>query len=292
MKNTEIVRYCGRDFTPDELERIRGIIAADSQRTRAHISRLVCQTLNWLKPDGGLKDMSCRVALLRMQEAGLFTLPAPRHEQSKCRPKIRITSATAPKPPVTTPVHDLPELALEVVAGREQSALWREYIHRYHYLGYTPLPGAQLRYLAAANGDILARLGFGAAAWKTAPRDQFIGWNQTQQQERLHLIANNARFLILPWVQAKNLTSKLLSMAAKRLPRDWNHQYGYSPVLLETFVESDRFQGTCYQAANWIHLGRTQGRGKMDVYNTYSLPKKEIWLYPLTKNFKKILCTP
>lgn len=292
MKNTEIVRYCGRDFTPDELEKIRGMIAADSQRTRAHISRLVCQALNWLKPDGGLKDMSCRVALLRMQENGLFTLPAPRHEQSKCRPKIRMTSATAPKPPVTTPVQDFPDLALEMVTGREQSALWREYIHRYHYLGYTPLPGAQLRYLAVANGDILALLGFGAAAWKTAPRDQFIGWNKKQQQERLHLITNNARFLILPWVHAKNLASKLLSMAGKRLPRDWNHQYGYCPVLLETFVESDRFQGTCYQAANWIHVGRTQGRGKMDVYNTYSLPKKEIWLYPLTKNFKKILCAP
>lgn len=291
MKDPLHVRYCGREFTPDELEKIRKIIAADSQRTRAHISRLVCQALHWLKPDGGLKDMSCRVALLRMQEDGLFTLPAPRHEQSKCRPKIRMTSATAPKPTVTTPVHDLPELSLEVVAGREQSALWREYIHRYHYLGYTPLPGAQLRYLAVANGDILALLGFGAAAWKTAPRDQFIGWNKKQQQERLHLITNNARFLILPWVHAKNLASKLLSMAAKRLPRDWNHQYGYSPVLLETFVESDRFQGTCYQAANWIHVGRTQGRGKMDVYNTHSLPKKEIWLFPLTKNFKKILCT-
>lgn len=292
MKDPLNVRYCGRDFTPAELERIRGIIVADPQRTRAHISRLVCRALNWLKPDGGLKDMSCRVALLRMQEDGLFTLPSPRHEQSKCRPKIRMTSATAPKPTVTTPVHDLPDLSLEVVTDREQSALWREYIHRYHYLGYTPLPGAQLRYLAVSNGDILALLGFGAAAWKTAPRDQFICWNKKQQQERLHLIANNARFLILPWVHSKNLASKLLSMAAKRLPWDWNHQYGYSPVLLETFVESDRFQGTCYQAANWIHVGRTQGRGKKDVYNTYSLPQKDIWLYPLTKNFKKTLCTP
>ena len=286
------VRYCGRDFTPDELKTIRGIIAADPQRTRAHISRLVCQSLGWYKPDGGLKDMSCRVALLRMQDDDLLTLPVPQHEQSKCRPKIRMTSATAPQPTVTTPVHELPALSLEIVTSRKDSALWREYMHRYHYLGYTPLPGAQLRYLAVSNGAILALLGFGAAAWKTAPRDRFIGWKKQQQQERLRLIVNNARFLILPWVKSKNLASKLLAMVSKRLPVDWNRQYGYSPVLLETFVESNRFLGTCYQAANWIPVGRTQGRGKLDVHNTRSLPQKDIWLYPLTKNFKQILCTP
>ena len=290
MKNSSTVRYCGRNFTPDELEIIRGIITEDPQRSRAHISRLVCQALNWYKPDGGLKDMSCRVALLRMQENGLFTLPAPKHEQSKCRPKIQITSAADPKPCITMPVSALPNLSLQLVSTKDQSALWREYIHRYHYLGYTPLPGAQLRYMAVSNGEILALLGFGAAAWKTTPRDKFIGWSKKQQEKNLHLIANNARFLILPWVKSKNLASKLLAMTAKRLPQDWNHQYGYQPVLLETFVECNRFRGTCYQAANWIHAGRTKGRGKMDVHNTSSLPQKEIWLYPLSKNFKKILC--
>jgi hypothetical protein len=178
MKNRLIVRYCGRDFTSDELERIREIITADPRRSRAHISRLVCQALSWYKPDGGLKDMSCRVALLRMQENGLITLPPPLHDQNKCRPKIVITSATDPKPPITTPVNALPNLSLEVVTERDQSTLWREYIHRYHYLGYTPLPGAQLRYMAVSNEDVLALLGFGAAAWKTAPRDKFIGWSK------------------------------------------------------------------------------------------------------------------
>lgn len=290
MKNTLIVRYCGRDFTPDELEIIREIITEDPQRSRAHISRLVCQALDWYKPDGGLKDMSCRVALLRMQDNGLITLPPPRHKQSQRRPKIQFTSTTDPKPDITMPVNTLPDISLQLVSTKDQSALWREYIHRYHYLGYTPLSGAQLRYMAISNGEIVALLGFGAAAWKTAPRDTFIGWSKEQQQERLHLIANNARFLILPWVKSKNLASKLLAMAAKRLPEDWNRQYNYSPVLLETFVESNRFRGTCYQAANWIHAGRTKGRGKLDVHNTYSLPQKEIWLYPLSKNFQKILC--
>ena len=276
MRTKSAMRYCGRDFTSGDLEIIRRIITEDPERRRAEISRLVCQALGWYKPDGGLKEMSCRVVLLRMQRDGLLILPAPHHEQEKCRPRVPITPATDPQPSITAPVNALRNLSLELVNGRGQSALWREYIHRYHYLGYTPLPGAQLRYVAVANGQISALLGFGAAAWKTAPRDHFIGWTPKQRQNRLHLIANNARFLILPWVNSKNLASKILAMVAKRLPGDWNRRYGYSPVLLETFVESNRFHGTCYQAANWIYVGCTKGRGKLDVHNTASLPQKDI----------------
>lgn len=290
MKSTSPIRYCGRDFTPEELETICRIIAEDPQRTRARISRLVCEELCWLKPDGGLKDMSCRVALLRMRKDGYLTLPPPQHVQNKCRPRIQITTATDPKSPITEPVHELADLHLEAVSDRAQSFLWREYIHRYHYLGYKPLPGAQLRYTAMSNGDVLALLGFGAAAWKTAPRDNFIGWNHQQREKNLHLVLNNARFLILPWVRSENLASKLLSMVSKRLVEDWSVRYGYRPVLLETFVQSDRFRGTCYKAANWICVGQTKGRGKLDRHKTASLPKKDIWLYPLTPNFRKVLC--
>jgi len=283
-------QYCGRSFSPEELEIIRRIIAEDPRRTRAHISRLVCKTLSWYKPDGGLKDMSCRVALLRMQKDGLLTLQPPRHAQKKCRPRIQITTATDPRAPITTPVNALPQFQLKLVANQRQSTLWREYIHRYHYLRYKPLPGAQLRYIATSNGQTLALLGFGAAAWKTAPRDNFIGWNSEQRKKCLHLIINNARFLILPWVKSKNLASKLLAMVAKRLPEDWNAHYGYQPVLLETFVESNRFHGTCYKAANWIYIGQTKGRGKLDVHNNAPLPQKAIWLYPLIPTFREILC--
>jgi hypothetical protein len=160
-----------------------------------------------------------------------------------CRPQIQMSTLTNPKTPITAPVGELCNLHLEVVAGKEKSALFREYIHRYHYLGYTPLPGAQLRYFALSNGQILALFGFGAAAWKTHPRDNFIGWTPDQRQKRLHLIVNNARFLILPWVKSKNLASKLLAMVAKRIPQDWSRLYRYKPVLLETFVESHRLPG-------------------------------------------------
>jgi hypothetical protein len=292
MNNTSKLRYCGRNFTHLDIETIRKIIVKNPQHTRAHISRLVCKALSWYKPNGGLKDMSCRVALLRMQKDGLLTLPPPTHRQEKCRPRIQISTLTNPKTPITAPVGALPDLHLQVVTGREKSALFREYIHRYHYLGYTPLPGAQLRYLALSNGQILALFGFGAAAWKTLPRDNLIGWNHDQRQKRLHLIVNNARFLILPWVKSKNLASKLLAMVAIRIPEDWSRIYGYKPVLLETFVESHRFHGTCYKAANWIYVGQTKGRGKLDIQNSASLPQKDIFLYPLTATFKEILCAP
>ena len=286
-----MVRYCGRDFSPEELQTIARILSQDPHRTRASLSRLICEALDWRKPDGGLKEMSCRVALLRMDRDGLLTLPPPRRLPQKCRP-LPITAATDPQAPITAQAGALDDLRLEVVTHPDQSALWREYIQRYHYLGYSPLPGAQLRYMALSGGQVLALLGFGAAAWKTAPRDRFIGWNDRQRQERLPLIVNNARFLILPWVNSKNLASKLLAMVAKRLPQDWTTRYGYRPVLLETFVESPRFRGTCYKAANWIYVGQTKGRGKLDVHNTASLPQKAIWLYPLTPAFRQTLCAP
>ena len=291
MSNTSGLQYCGRKFSPDEVETIRKIIAEDPNTTRARISRLVCMRLDWYKPDGGLKEMSCRVALLRMQNDGLICLPPPQHNQMKCRPQIQITDKTEPQAPITLPVNHLGNIHLRIVRGKTQSSLWREYIHRYHYLGYHPLPGAQLRYFATLpDGTLLALLGFGAAAWKTAPRDSFIGWSHEQRKKCLHLIVNNARFLILPWIESKNLASKLLAMIAKRIPKDWQTQYGYSPVLLETFVvDSKRFRGTCYKAANWIYVGQTKGRGKLDVHGVARLPIKNVWLYPLTPDFRRSL---
>jgi len=131
-------------------------------------------------------------------------------------------------------------------------------------------------------------LGFGAAAWHIAPRDRFIGWSHRQRQEKLHLVVNNARFLILPWVQSKGLASKVLALAAKQLPHDWVTHYGYRPVLLETFVDGTRFRGTCYQAANWMHVGQTKGRGKLGPSGKQSVSIKAIWLYPLTRHFQLV----
>lgn len=260
------------------------MISEDPKRTRAGLSRLACQAIGWIKPDGGLKDMSCRVAMLRMQEDGLIELPPPRCLRPQTH--IRISTETDLQQPICLPVHALPDLQLRLVSGREDSRLWNEYIHRYHYLGFQPLPGAQLRYWVYAGDLLVALLGFGAAAWLCAPRDQFIGWNHEQRQKNLHLVVNNARFLILPWVNSKNLASKILGLVARQLPHDWQHRYGYRPLLLETFVEKNRFIGTCYRAANWHHLGQTKGRGKLGPSGKQSVPIKDVWAYPLERKFK------
>lgn len=269
---------------------IRRIIAEDPDRSRFQISKIVCETLGWFKPGGGLKDMSCRVAMLRMQKDGLIQLPPPRNPGRGGKPcRIRFSSRTLPEAPVVKPVHQLPRLCFIRVFSKEQSRLWNEYIHRYHYLGYTPLPGAQLRYFVCANGQTLALLGFSAAAWKTAPRDDFIGWSPQQRRRNLHLVVNNSRFLILPWITSKNLASKILSMSARRMPEEWLKTYNYEPVLVESFVQKDKFTGICYKAANWLLVGATKGRGKMEHERLCLLPKKYIWVYPLYKNFKERL---
>lgn len=178
-----------------------------------------------------------------------------------------------------------------MVRGRSHEARrWNELMARYHYLGYEPLPGAPLRYLVHAGDRLLAALGFGAAAWKVAARDAFIGWSPEERQARLHLVVNDARLLLLPWVRVRNLASSFLALAARRLPGDWRAYYGYAPVLLETFVEQERFAGTGYKAANWARVDVTQGRGKLDRHRRCALPVKDVWLYPLRPDFRAQLC--
>ena len=282
-----MTRYCGREFTAHEMDLIRNLIAHRPAYSRAQLSQHTCQALHWYKPDGGLKEMSCRVVMLRMHADGLIELPPPRAQRPQAC--IRFTARTDPQPPLDQPVHALGPLTLQPVRRGRASQLWNEYIERYHYLGYKTLPGAQLRYVVTNAQRTLALLGFGASAWQCAARERFIGWSDPQRQQNLHLVINNARFLILPWVRSKNLASKILSLAARRLPHDWQQRYGYRPVLMETFVEQHRFTGTCYHAANWLHVGHTKGRGKLGPAGKQSVPIKDVWLYPLDRRFKRHL---
>lgn len=284
-------RYCGRELSSSDLEAIRRLIADHPTASRARLSRLVCELLGWRRADGRLKDMSCRVAMLRMQEDGLVRLPSPRNGNNNGKPYLRRTPRAEPEPLLmAASPKDLGEIELQIVTDRCDSHLHNEYIDRYHYLGYQPLPGAQLRYFVRAGSRVIGLLGFGAAAWKIRPRDRFIGWSAGQREQRLHLVTNNARFLILPWVRCKNLASYILAQAARRLARDWQLRYDYSPVLLETFVETPRFRGTCYRAANWTLLGETQGRGKLDIHHQAAVPKKAVWVCPLRTDFRNVLC--
>jgi hypothetical protein len=233
-----------------------------------------------------------RIALLKMEKDGHLVLPPSQNIRPKRIQKqaIKHTANTAPGEEIFNPVGALPELRITIADKVKERTLWNEYIDRYHYLRYTTIPGTYLKYFVYAGNEIVALLGFGASAWRVAPRDKFIGWSDEKRQKNLNLIINNARFLILPWVFSKNLASKILSTIAKRVADDWENLYKYRPVLLETFVEQKRFQGTCYKAANWQYLGLTKGRGKKDRQNKASLPKKSIFVYPLDKKFKKLLC--
>ncbi len=281
-------RYCGRNFTAAEIEIISSIIATPDHPMRTEISRRVCREIGWYRPNGQLKDMSCRVALLRMQRDGLIRLPPPRNGNGNGNTCIKLGPRSAPGSELSGRVDNY-RFDIEIVESCQQSQLWNEYIARYHYLGYTPLPGAQIRYLVRTDHKILAVLGFGAAAWKMAPRDHWVGWTATQRQCRLPFIANNSRFLILPWVRVKNLASAVLGAVARRIADDWKMRYHHPVYMLETLVETERFAGTCYRAANWLHLGRTQGRGKLDRTHRQALPVKDIYVYPLTKNFREEL---
>lgn len=280
-------RYCGREFSETEIKQISQMIKDNPDCNRTELSRRVCTILQWKKADGGLKDMSCRVAMLRMAKDGIFHLPASRRAKEVIR-KIIFTNTTDPQATINQPVDQLGTIMFRKVE-KPDSSLWNEYIERYHYLGYKPLPGAQLRYFITVGDQIVALLGFGAAAWQTAPRDQFIGWTHSMRKQKLPLIVNNARFLILPWIQSKNLASKILAMAIRRVQADWWKYYKIMPVLMETFVDTKRFSGTCYKAANWIYVGKTKGRGKLGPSGKQSVPIKDIWLYPIDRNFRKIL---
>ncbi len=292
--NTHLIgppyRYCGRAFSAEQIERIGQLIACHPQWNRAKLSRAVCELLPWRRSDGRVKDMSCRVAMLRMARDGLIRLPPLQKGNGNGRRRPRLTTASDPQPSIRLSAGALGPLRWEVVDRAHSSSLWNELIERYHYLGWQPLPGAQMRYLVYRADQLLAALGFGAAAWALAPRDQWIGWTATQRQRNLSLVVNNARFLILPWVRSPNLASRLLAQVNKRLRSDWQTRYGYDPVLLETFVEQARYRGTCYRAANWIHVGQTQGRGKLDRHTRRLLPVKDVLLQPLCRSFRRQLC--
>jgi len=286
-------RYCGREFSAQDVQLIRELIECSPKSTRTELSRQVCQMLHWHKANGQPKEMSCRVAMLRMAADGLISLPALSARAANfgsCRAPTAGPN-TDPQQELTCRVDQLPALQFLPVTSenREHSRLWNEYIQRYHYLGYTKLSGAQMRYFVAIDSQFLALLSFGASAWHLAPRDQFIGWSPAQRDQRRHLVINNARFLILPWVRSKGLASKILGHIARRLPEDWQQRYGYRPVLMETFVQTPRYRGTCYQAANWVRVGQTTGRGKLDVTHQHALPVKDIWLYPLDRSFRQLL---
>jgi Druantia protein DruA len=277
------VKLRGRVFSVEELATIKWIVDSSPGESRSALSMRICEALDWRQTNGRLKDRSCRDALAKLHERGFLQLP-PRRLIPRPRLPICITERTAPRPAFTPLPRELHADSFSVVSDKEDGRLWNEYVERYHYLGYGVPVGPNIKYFVHWRGELVACMAFSGAAWKVAVRDRWIGWSHEQREQRLHLIVNNTRFLILPWIQVKNLASRLLGLAARRLPHDWLRKYSYHPVLLETFVHVDRHAGTCYRAANWQCLGQTDGRGRMDRRKQRALPHKSIFVYPLGAN--------
>jgi hypothetical protein len=293
MESTGSETFCGQALDDHQIGEIAEIIATFPRLSRTELANTICELFSWKRPTGKLKSVECRQFLEKLDEKGVIALPACREQYvKKAAAKVVRSEKAAHRAPIRSNLKELSPLVLTRVEGREQRQLWYDYVDRYHYLGYQLPFGAQLRYFidSGATGQTLGCFQFSSPAWKMAPRDGWIGWSDDQRKANLQKIINNSRFLLFPWVEVKNLASSALALAARVVADDWHRCYGYRPVLLESLVDRKRFKGTCYKAANWIHLGPTTGRGRMDrAHRRQGAAVKEIYVYPLCARFRQEL---
>jgi len=286
-----VIRVQGRDLSPHDIAYVKELIAKHPEWHRTRLSREICAAWNWRDEIGRPKDMASRSMLLKLERRGLLKLP-PRRTPDKnqfrgksFQPVLHDSSS------LDTTLRTLQPIELTCADRGDEACLWRTLMLQYHYLGFKTRVGQNISYLARAScGRPVACLLFGAAAWKTASRDAFVGWSVKERERNISRVINNMRFLIPPWVRVPHLASHILAMALRRLPDDWRTKYGFEPVLVETFVEQDRFKGTCYKAANWQCVGATTGRTRQDRNHKIKVPVKDVYLYPLCRDFRKTLC--
>ena len=279
-----------REIGLNELALIKELIKTAGHRGRTFISKQLCQRWDWRLPNGQLRDIACRDLLRRLEKRGLIELPTPL--RAARRPGYKNT-ISLPKDfgatPLSQSLRAFSAIEITMVRGGVEESLYNALIGTYHYLGYHQGAGEQLKYIIRGDGQILAAIGFGGAAFKTAARDRHIGWNKETRERHLLQVVNNNRFLILPWIRVPHLASHILGQISRRIRSDWQDYYKRDIVLLETFVERGRFKGTCYKAANWRHIGQTTGRGRNDRYSTNWISIKEIYIYPLERHYQEIL---
>lgn len=267
-------------ITENHVQTIKQLLAANPSWSRTRLSMELCRLWNWYSPVGQMKDMACRDLLLKLERQGQIVLPPKSVAQQGYNKSItRVPHSTTA---ITGKLKDLLPLRVEVVESRHPSwALFKYLLFRYHYLGFSGTVGENMKYLILDNERRpLACLLFGSPAWSCAARDDFLGWDKDTRIRRLHLITNNTRFLILPWVRVPHLASHILGLITRRIQKDWQKKYGHGLILLETFVDQ-RFRGTCYRAANWLYVGSTKGRSRNDRHHRLKVPVKDVYLYLL-----------
>ena len=290
---TESLTIQGRRLSPAELQSLRQWVEANPQWSRWRLSRELATRWDWRNEAGQLKDMAARTLLVKLQQRGLIELP-PRRQVPTNRMRCGVGPAAGPwelLPPIAGALSGLQPLNVQEVSGQRTERAWVQgVLTRFHYLGFGGAVGENLQYVIRDGGHRpVACVVFGAAAWKCQARDRYIGWSAEQRQMNLALVANNTRFLILPWVKVLHLGSWILGQVAGRIAEDWQAKYGHAVVLLETFVERERFRGTVYRAANWQAVGVTAGRSRQDRHTCLQVPVKDIYLYPLRRRFREAL---
>jgi len=288
----EALSFCGRVIAASELQLVRQIIEDFPSLSQAELAHTICELLDWRRPNGKLKSMECLDWLQKWQQrTRLPALPELRVTKPRGAHRFQADPQADPQPPLRGRLADYQPLQVQLIEGLADRRLFQQYVQRYHPLGYRVPYGAQLRYFVRGHHppDILACLLFTSAAWKMAPRDAWIGWSDPARRANLPLLVNNGRFLILPWVEVPHLASHILALAARQLPTDWLAAYGARPILLETLVDRP-YSGTCYRAANWILVGQTQGRGRMDRTHQAQGSHKDILVYPLDARWRQRLC--
>lgn len=287
----ESLIFGGRTFDACELDLMRQTALEISGLGVTEIARTICELLEWTRPGGGLKNHECRQLLERLQAEGFLKLPEVRKLGGSGPRRADVSAPCVEPAPFACAARECEPLELVLVEGQPESRRWREQVERYHYLGCRVPFGAHLRYWVRHRDRELACLLWTSPAWKIQARDEWIGWSDEQRRGHLQRIVNNGRFLILPGVQVKGLASKILALSARQMPRDWERHYGHRPLLLETLVDPSRYRGTCYRAANWIHVGQTAGRGRMDrEHKAHGQAVKDIFVYPLMRAVRQQLC--
>lgn len=286
------MRIFGLPFQDSTVELVREAIRREPAISRRALSRRLCDRMGWHSANGNPREVSCRKALLELDRRNLIRLPEATRGWAFERAGNSARSTALPAlPDVEAALAELGTLEVSPVTSRYSTAskIWKALMERYHYLGAGPLCGAQIRYLIwCERFGYLGAFAFSASAWRVKGRDTYIGWSDVARRHNLQKVVNNSRFLILPTVRVPNLASRVLSMCTTRLGEDWAQRYSYRPVLVETFVERDRFEGTCYRAANWRNVGLTSGRGRQDDGRR---PQKDVYVYPLQKGWQRTLCT-
>lgn len=282
----------GRAISRAELQLVQHLLEIHLDWSRYRLSRQLCSLWNWRAPNGQLKDMAARTLLLKLEQRGHICLPQKRRPSPNRMLHKQLQSVAHARQPITEPLAHLRPLQIkELSQWPDGLALYEWLLHQYHYLSYASAVGLNLKYLVLdCQGRPLSCLLFGSAAWKCNVRDQFIGWNPAQRQAHLQQLTNNTRFLILPWVQVPRLASHTLSLVLGRLRQDWQIKYARSLQLVETFVDTSRFRGACYRAANWLALGQTTGRTRQDRSHRLVVSPKHVLVYPLEPEFRRQLC--